>query len=215
MFLHRFLGAFPALHRAIGAIGISLSLLCIAGASSSQAATVTVAGIKVEDSQDQRGNTLQLNGAGVRYKAVFKIYLAALYLGKKASTVDEVLQSPGAKRLSITMLREIDSNELGKLFTRGVEDNVPRSDMARLIPDLVRMGQIFANQKKLLPGEVFLLDWTPGIGTVITVKGVSQGEPFKEPEFFTALLRIWLGKSPADYKLRDALLGKPDVDKTF
>ncbi len=215
MLLQRFLWAFPGLHRAIGAMGISLGLLCVAGAPSSQAATVTVAGIKVEDSQDLRGNTLQLNGAGVRYKAVFKIYLAALYLGKKASTVDEVLQSPGAKRLSITMLREIDSNELGKLFTRGVEDNVPRSDMARLIPDLVRMGQIFANQKKLLPGEVFLLDWTPSVGTVITVKGVAQGEPFKEPEFFTALLRIWLGKSPADYKLRDALLGKPDVDKTF
>ena len=45
--------------------------------------------------------------------------------------------------------------------------------------------------------------------TVITVKGVQQGEPFKEPEFFNALLRIWLGPNPADWKLKDALLGKP------
>ena len=34
------------------------------------------------------------------------------------------------------------------------------------------------------------------------------GEPFKEPEFFNALLGIWLGNAPADWKLKDALLGK-------
>lgn len=43
---------------------------------------------------------------------------------------------------------------------------------------------------------------------MLTVKGVSQGEPFKEPEFFNAMLRIWLGRQPADFKLKDALLGK-------
>jgi len=36
-----------------------------------------------------------------------------------------------------------------------------------------------------------------------------QGEPFKEPEFFNALLRIWLGPVPADWKLKESLLGKP------
>jgi hypothetical protein len=41
------------------------------------------------------------------------------------------------------------------------------------------------------------------------LKGVQQGEPFKEPEFFAAMLRIWLGPNPADWKLKDALLGKP------
>jgi len=43
---------------------------------------------------------------------------------------------------------------------------------------------------------------------VLTVKGQVQGEPFKEPEVFNALLGIWLGPQPADWKLKDALLGK-------
>ncbi|WP_365713489.1 chalcone isomerase family protein [Piscinibacter sp.] len=30
----------------------------------------------------------------------------------------------------------------------------------------------------------------------------------KEPEFFSALLKIWLGHSPADAQLKEALLGK-------
>jgi hypothetical protein len=111
--------------------------------------------------------------------------------------------------VAITMLREIDSNELGKLFTRGVEDNMPRSDYIKLVPGLIRMGEVFAQHKRLVPGDTFTIDWVPGAGTVISVKGQPQGEPFKEPEFFNALLRIWLGKSPADHLLKEALLGKP------
>ena len=57
------------------------------------------------------------------------------------------------------------------------------------------------------------IDWVPGTGTVLTVKGVPQGEPFKEPEFFNALLRIWLGPNPADWKLKDALLGKAGLSQ--
>lgn len=170
---------------------------------------VTVAGVAYPDSVEQRGVALQLNGAGVRYKAVFKVYSAGLYLGKKAGTPEDVLAMPGPKRVSITMLREIDANELGKLFTRGVEDNTSRSELSKLVPSLFRMGQVFAEQKKLLPGDNFVLEWTPGEGTLLFVKGKQQGEVFPEPEFFNALLRIWLGNSPADWKLKDALLGKP------
>jgi len=70
------------------------------------------------------------------------------------------------------------------------------------------MSQIFTDWKKLAPGDTFTIDWIPGTGTVISVKGVAQGEPFKEPEFYTALMRIWLGPSPADWKLKENLLGK-------
>ena len=187
---------------------------CIAGAATlmlacgAMAATVDVGGAKLEDSVDVRGSKLVLNGAGVRYKAVFKVYAAGLYLGKKAATPEEVLAAPGAKRLHITLLREIDSNELGKSFTTAFTDNAPKAEMSKLIPGLIKMGQIFSDQKKLLAGESFTIDWIPGIGTIVTVKGVPQGEPFKEPEFFNALMRIWLGPVPADWKLKDALLGK-------
>ena len=174
------------------------------------AATVDVGGVKLEDTLDLRGSRLVLNGAGVRYKAVFKVYTAGLYLDKKAGTPEEVLAAAGPKRLHITMLREIDSNELGKLFTRGVQDNAPKTEMSKLIPGLIKMGQIFFDQKKLMTGDVFTIDWVPGVGTIIAVKGVAQGDPFKEPEFFNALMRIWLGPNPADWKLKNALLGKPD-----
>jgi hypothetical protein len=171
------------------------------------AQTVTVSGVKYDETIDFRGAKLRLNGAGVRYKFVVKVYTAGLYLPRKAATTDEVLAMTGPKKMSITMLRDIDSGELGKLFTRGVEDNMEKGAFSKLIPGLVRMSQLFSDVKMLHAGDTFTIEWVPGTGTVVTVKGQPQGEPFKEPEFFNALLRIWLGPSPADWKLKDALLG--------
>lgn len=171
------------------------------------AATVDVAGVKLEDRISVNNTPLQLNGAGVRYKAVFKVYTAGLYLSAKADTPDAVLAAPGPKRMSITMLRDIDSAELGKLFSRGMEDNMERSAFSKLIPGVLRMSQVFSNHKVLKTGETFAIDWVPGTGTVLTIKGQVEGEPFKEPEFFNALMRIWLGPKPADWLLKDALLG--------
>ena len=178
-------------------------------AGSLMAQPITVGDVKYDATTTLQGTPLQLNGAGLRYKAVFKVYAAGLYLEKKAGTTADVTALKGPKRLSITMLREIDSSELGKLFSRGMEDNMDRAAFSKLIPGVMRMSQIFSDHKKLQAGDQFMIDWIPGTGTVITVKGKPQGEPFKEPAFFDALMGIWLGNAPADWKLKDALLGKP------
>lgn len=174
----------------------------------SAAADVTLAGVKYEEATDLRGSKLLLNGAGIRYKGPFKVYTAGLYTAKKAGSPEEILAMPGAKRVNVVMLRDIDSSEFGKMFVRGVEDNMDRHAMAKLIPGLMRMSQIFTDHKTLKSGEQFTIDWIPGTGTVVSVRGVPQGEPFKEQEFFNALMRIWLGPVPADWKLKDSLLGK-------
>ncbi len=169
---------------------------------------IEAGGVTFPATQQVQQTTLQLNGAGVRYKAVFKVYAAALYLSKPASTPADVFAQTGPKRLVVHMLREIDSAELGKLFSRGMEDNMDRAAFSKVVPGVLRMSQIFSEHKKLQAGDQFMVDWIPGNGTVITVRGQQQGEAFKEPEFFNALLGIWLGPQPADWKLKDGLLGK-------
>ena len=172
------------------------------------AQTTEIAGVKFANAL-QVGNTkLQLNGAGVRYKVVFKVYAAALYLTDKATTPEAVLASTGPRPLQIVMLREIDANELGKLFTRGMEQNAPREEFSKSINGIIRMSDIFSSRKKLVAGDSFAVEWVPGTGTVILVNGKPEGQPIKEPEFYSALMKIWLGKSPADQQLKDALLGK-------
>jgi hypothetical protein len=167
---------------------------------------VDVAGVNFAPQIELGGSKLQLNGAGVRYKAVFKVYAAGLYVDRKIGSLEELIKAPGPKRMSITMLRDIDAGELGKLFARGMEDNMDRAAFAKLIPGILRMSQIFSDYKKLNAGDDFTLDWLPGKGLLLSVKGKVQGEPFREPEFFTALMAIWLGHSPADWKLKNELL---------
>lgn len=186
---------------------LSLALMSVLLASSAWSAPVDIYGVKFEEQVEMRGSNLALNGAGTRFKGPFKVYAAGLYLTKKVGTPDEVVALPGPKRLSITMLRGIDAGELGKLLTRGMEDNMGKAAMAPLIPGLIRLGQMFADHKNLVAGDNFTVEWIPGTGTVLTVKGKVQGEPFKEPEFFKALMWIWMGPVPADWKLKDQLLG--------
>lgn len=192
---------------------ISLRALALAGAFfcasfPAHAATIDVAGVPLEERVTVAGSPLVLNGAGVRYKAVFQVYTAGLYLTTKADTTEGVLSNSGPKRITVTMLRDIDATELGKLFSRGMEDNMDRAAFSKLIPGVLRMSQIFAAHKKLNKGDTFTVDWVPGTGSVLTVRGQVEGEPFKEPAFFDALMRIWLGPKPADWQLKDALLGK-------
>jgi len=171
-------------------------------------AATDINGVKVEDNITLAGSKLQLNGAGIRYKAIFKVYVGELHTTQKVSSLDELIAAPGPKRLSMTFLREIEAGPFGKLLTRGVEDNVPKNEMSKLVPGLIRMGDIFTVNKSLMPGDVIHLDWIPGTGMVVTAKGKVQGEPFKEPEFFKAIMSIWFGPSPADFKLKEALLGQ-------
>ena len=185
-----------------------LTVLVLGAPLAAHSQGADLGGAKFEGAVQVAGTRLPLNGAGIRYKAVFKVYAAALYLGAKATTPEAVITQPGPRRLQITMLRDIDANELGKLFTRGMEQNAPREELSKSLPGIMRMSDIFSAKKKMLAGEGFAIDWIPGTGTVILVNGKPASEPIKEPEFYAALMSIWLGKQPADAALKDALLGK-------
>ncbi len=187
---------------------LAFTVVSLALPLASQAAdTIDVGGVKLDTTAQVGGAKLQLNGSGVRYKAIFKVYSAGLYLNTKATTPEQVLSNTGPRRMHIVMLREIDANELGKLFTKSMEQNASREEFSKIIPGVIKMGEIFAARKKLNAGDYFSIDYLPGQGTSIVVLGKPAADPIKEPEFFNALMKIWLGKTPADAQLKDALLG--------
>ncbi len=188
----------------VAAAVLAVSSLSVMSAS---AQTVEVGNVKYESAVDLAGQKLQLNGAGIRYKFVVKVYTAGLYLTTKAGTTAEVLSAPGPKRIHISMLRDIDGNELGKLFTKGMEDNAPREEFVKSINGVLKLSEIFASRKQLNNGDNFSVDYVPGLGSTVLLNGKAIGETIKEPEFFSAMLRIWLGDKPADTGLKEALLG--------
>ena len=177
------------------------------GAAATAAVAVGLAGVKVEDAVTVSGTKLQLNGAGIRYKGPFKVYVGDLYTTRRVSSLDDLIAAPGPKRLSMTFLRDINSAEFGKLLTRGMEDNVSKQELSKIIPGMIKMGDIFAANKSFAPGDVCSLEWDPAKGLSVYAKGKLQAEPFKDPAFYRALMSIWFGNTPADWKLKDELLG--------
>jgi hypothetical protein len=59
----------------------------------------------------------------------------------------------------------------------------------------------------LQKGDEFSIEWLPRDGTLIRINAMPAGPVVAEPAFFVALMKIWLGKAPADADLKQALLG--------
>lgn len=75
-----------------------------------------------------------------------------------------------------------------RLLTGGLEDHNPRSEMFKLIPGQMKTSGLFSANKIFVPGDAMVMDWIPGTGQLVPVTGKVQAEPFKEPEFFKALM---------------------------
>lgn len=195
---------------ALPAILLALPITVQAQSAAPAPGTFTeVNGVKFDHEITLRGNKLVLNGAGTRYKFVVKVYAAGLYVPAKISTPEATWDTRTPRAFKVVMLRDIDANELGKLFTDGMQKNATREEFGKAIPGTLKLAELFAARKRLVAGDNFYIEWVPGSGTTIIINGKADTEPVKEPEFFSSLMKIWFGKSPADYQLKDALLAAP------
>ena len=167
-----------------------------------------VAGVKVEERVKLGSSELQLNGAGIRTRLFFKVYVGALYLPERKSSATQVLALRGAKRVSMALLRDLTARQLTDALEEGIRANSSEGELAALkerIDALVAtMNEIGSAKEK----TVISLDFLPESGTRVTVDGEARGKPVPGEDFFVALLRIWLGEKPVDADLKKAMLGE-------
>lgn len=179
----------------------------LAGVVGGACAATEVGGVRVADETTVANQKLVLNGAGIRTRLVFKVYVAALYLAQKQDNAKDILALPGAKRVNVTMLREVSSDELGQALITGIRKNSTPEETRRFGLQLVAMGDIFGKIPKLKKGEFFSVDWVPNSGTVVVVDGKPVADPIPDEGFYNAILKIWLGDEPADAALKAGMLG--------
>ncbi|WP_296942456.1 chalcone isomerase family protein [uncultured Massilia sp.] len=170
-------------------------------------AAVDVGGYKFEDTDKLAGQELKLNGAGMRTKFVVKVYAAGLYLTEKKTAVADILKQEGPRRVTLQMARDVSSEDFGKAFMDGLNDNVDRAEKSRIVSQIGKFGEIFAMVDGLKKGDVLHLDWIPGTGTVCELNGKKLGSTLPDIAFYNAILRIWLGDKPVDRSLKQAMLG--------
>jgi Chalcone isomerase-like len=153
------------------------------------------------------GVKLNLNGQGTRYKAIFRVYDMGLYTTAKATTLQEVINAPGPKKLEFVALRELSTTDIGQLFYKGIKENNSAALYLKHATSALQLSEIASARSKIMPGESFSIEFVPGKGMTFYVMDKPQGAAIGDAEFFVMVLGIWLGPAPVDFMLKDALLG--------
>lgn len=162
-----------------------------------------VSGVKISDDVVLAGQTLKLNGAGMRTKFIFDVYVAALYSVHEIKSVADInMQLP--MRVSMHFVYdEVSKEKLVDAWNDGFEDNIESSQLKLLKNKIEKFNGLFETVHK---GDVITLDYVPSKGTSISFNGLEKGI-VESADFYNALLLIWLGDDPVTDELKDALLG--------
>lgn len=172
----------------------------------SQASAVTIADINIPEtvSHSEQSTKLVINGAGIRSKFIFDIYVGSLYLEKKLQTANEIFAAPGEKRVSMHFLySEVSKEKLVSGWNDGFENNLTKDELKKLKTQIDQFNSLFITVKK---GDVININFIPTTGTSVIINDKTMGL-VEGDNFFTALLKIWLGDDPADSDLKEAMLG--------
>jgi hypothetical protein len=170
------------------------------------ASALEVAGVNLPASVHVDTHALVLNGAGIRSKWFFKVYVGALYLPQKQSSAEAIVADEHEHRMALHMLRGLSSKRLYGAFSEAMELNRTPAEMAAMDAQLKQMKQIFDAVDEVKEGDVITLDYLPGSGTRIGVNGTARGT-IAGAEFNRALLEIWLGRKPVQEDMKKGLLG--------
>jgi long-chain acyl-CoA synthetase len=178
--------------------------LCLALGLSLPALGAEVGGARLDDKVSLGGQELQLNGAGIRTRLLFKVYVASLYLPRKSGEASAVLtQTP--RRIQLNVLRQLKADQLVDALVEGMQANNSADELAAV---KAQTDQLVATMKAFnAVGEkdIVALDFVGG-DTRISLNGEARGVIAGE-RFNQALTRVWLGDKPVQADLKKALLG--------
>lgn len=168
------------------------------------AGALEIKGIKLPDRASVGGHALVLNGAGVRTKLVFKVYVGSLYLPHAAKDIDAVLaQAP--RRIRMDLLRNLSADQLSDALLDGLRDNNSEAQLAEIKGETAQMVSAMKGFGDVNEGSVVTLDYIDGATRILLddkLRATITGDAFNR-----ALTRIWLGDHPVQADLKQAMLG--------
>lgn len=166
---------------------------------------INIAEVDVKENFIAADKKMVLNGAGIRKKLFFKLYVGSLYLPEK--TRDAVAIVEGRENMTIELniiSKLITSAKLKEALEEGFATVEP--EKMELIKDRVKIFTGIFEGGKVKNGDIFTFNYISG--NVETYKNgehilTTEGQDFKE-----ALFGIWLGERAIDKGLKAEMLGR-------
>ncbi|MEO8034993.1 MAG: chalcone isomerase family protein [Acidobacteriota bacterium] len=181
-----------------------LNALLLALAIAVPTMAATVAGVNMEDHVVVNGQTLVLNGTGLRKKLFIKIYAGGLYLTAKQGNAASVMAADASRRQVMHFLYSVSKDQMCDAWKEGLEDNTknPSGEVKAGFNTLCSWMEPIPKTHRLV------LTYVPGTGTTVEINGKMKGTlPGKATA--DAILATWIGPKPGpgeDFK--NAVLGK-------
>lgn len=165
----------------------------------------TVAGETFDAKMVTSKGLIYFNGAGLREKYGFDLYVSALYLKNLTVEGPKVVHRDEPMAVSIKLV----SNKVTRdRFVESVEKGFKKSmngDVSSLRSKIDAFKASFNSSFE--KGDKIDLIYLPGTGTQVKkngkILGTTEGLEFKK-----ALFGIWFGSNPADKGLKEDMLGK-------
>ena len=177
---------------------LMLALAAVAVAPVSVAAEIE--GVAFPDERQVLDTPLELHRVGLsRYRWIFKVYVAALYLGEGATPA--AFEDDAARRLEISYLYGFSAADFAQTTRKGIERNLGAKRALELEPQIERFNALYRDVR---PGDRYALTYLPGVGTQLALNGTPLGV-VEGADLARALFSIWFGPDPFDAALKREL----------
>jgi hypothetical protein len=180
-------------------------LLCWFAATATAA---SLAGMTLPDSYQVGGQTLVLNGIGVRTLTIFSIkaYVAGLYLPRPSHDARAILQSADPKVIILRFVRAASKERVERQYRAGEATNCGHGECAP--EDQADFEALIAAAPAVKPGDTFTYIFTDGRVRVFANDRVIGD--FADRDLAYRLLSGFIGDHPPSADLRRQLLGLPE-----
>ena len=186
-----------------GCVWAALALALILNANS-PADAAEIEGVEFADEiefSQSSDRTLRLYGMGLlRYRVVFKGYVAALYLPEGVSGEDAL--EDVSRRLELSYFWSIGADDFANAAEQLLERELSADQFARLRP---RMKVLHRAYRDVRPDDRYSLTYFPETGMELRLNGELLAS-IPGADFARAYFGIWLGSGALDADLRDELL---------
>ena len=182
---------------------ILLPALVVLGLGAGAANGKECAGVSFPDQAQVEGANLTLNGLGLRLATMLKVkvYVAALYVGKKSNDSGAILESSGPTKLVLQFVRDVGADDIRKGWDEGFEKNA-KGQLPALKDRIATLNGFMTDMKS---GQKLTFIRKPGIGIQVDIDGATKGT-ISGDDFAKAFLSIWLG-NPPNQEIKAGLLG--------
>jgi len=179
-------------------LAVALSFLLL----SSQAFALDVGGVNVAPTVAVQQKTLLLNGAGIRKKLFFKVYVGSLYMERKVTTPAQILADSGEKLVRMNFVHsKVEKEKIIEAFAEGLSNNSP--EVARSAEAKAFLSWFTAD---FVAGDTVDISLSPDGTVAASHNGKALGS-VRSPALVQGVLLIWFGEKPADGNLKKGMLG--------